>query len=367
MQFEDKGIIGADVSFYQADPRKKQFINFQKMKDEGVSFVIMKASQELYADPAFAVNRAAARAVGLPRAFYHFLDYDKDGKAQARFYWNLIKDDPGEGPLIVDFEAGSGTWQRLYDFIVELQKISGYSAERIWIYTGYFYWMDFGPDTPAELQWFIPYRLWLAAYPDLDSEIPMEKQIANIKVPRPWLTSTMWQKGTTIVYGPDWGVLSREIDYNIFNGGRELFNRYFLTDYVPGEPEVPQEEPTEEPGGQMKYKVIWSGGAAKRTAPHTSNTSVGTLLNQQEVEVIQDNIPDANDPNNPNKVWVKLKETLPDGQPIFVASNYPTSAGVPSLRMVKIVEPVPPTDPLRDPFVLKIYGYKEYHGELERE
>ena len=339
MQFEDKGIYLADISFYQADPRKKQFIDFQKMKgwrDEngnGLSGVIIKAGQRDYFDPAFAVNRAGARAVGLPRAFYWFLDYAKDGKAQAQFFWDLIKDDPGEGPLIVDFEAGSGSWRHhLEDFIVELQQLSKYSADRIWIYTGYYYWMDFGPQTTNEQMWFIPYRLWLAAYTE---------HVDLVKVPRPWLTATMWQKGTTIAYGPDLGVLSLEIDFDVFNGDRALFNRYFITDYVP---DVPQEEEPTGGNEDMQYKVIWSEGVARRKAPHTGTSTEMTYtglkyLNGATVDVVQDNIPDQLDPNNQHKVWVKFA----DGY--YGASEYPTSAGVPAVRMEKITEPTPAPGP----------------------
>jgi GH25 family lysozyme M1 (1,4-beta-N-acetylmuramidase) len=357
MQFEDKGIIGLDISFYQADPRKKQFVDFQKMKDfrdeqgRGISFVIIKASQNNYPDPAFAVNRAAARAVGLPRAFYHFLDYRSEGKAQAEFFWNLIKDDPGEGPLIVDFEQGSGDHGRLWDFLVRLQEISKYPADRIWIYTGYYYWLDFGPNTTAEEMAYIPYRLWLAAYTD---------NPFYVKVPRPWLTAAMWQKGTTVIYGPNVGVLSLEVDYNIFNGDRALFRRYWNTDYDPNQ----SEEPTE--GGNMKYKVVWSKGVAKRLAPHTGTAEEPTYTGQViayplEVEVIEDNIPDGVDPSNLDKKWVKFADGL------FGASAYPDSIGVPRERMVKVEEPTPEPEPIKEPFVLKVAGFKEFRGELERE
>jgi GH25 family lysozyme M1 (1,4-beta-N-acetylmuramidase) len=363
MQFDNKGIIGLDISFYQADPRKRQFVDFQKMKDfrdpqgRGISFVIMKASQHNYADPAFAVNRAAARAVGLPRAFYHFLDYDGDGKSQAQFYWNLIKDDPGEGPLIVDFEQGSGAHGRLWDFLVELQRISKYPADRIWIYTGYFYWLDFGPDTTAQEMAYIPYRLWLAAYTAVEN-------VQYVKVPRPWLTATTWQQGVTTIYGPDVGVLSLEVDYNIFNGDRALFKRYWLTDYVPGQVQEPEEP--QEGGNSMQYQVIWSKGVSRRTAPHTGTADEQTYTGKvysfaEKVEVVEENIPDKLDPTNPNKKWVKFTDGL------FGASVFPDSIGTPRIRMAKVEEPTEEPEPIKEPFALKVAGFKEFRGELERE
>ena len=55
---------------------------------------------------------------------------------------------------------------------------------------------------------------------------------------------------------------------------------------------------------------------------------------------------------------------------LFGASNYPDSIGVPRVRMEKIEEPVDPDPeptPATEPFVLKVDGFKEFHGELERE
>jgi hypothetical protein len=361
MLFEDKGIFGPDLSFYQADPNKRQFVDYHKMKawrnekGEGISFVIIKASQRQYHDPAFAVNRAAAREAGIPRAFYHFLDYRADGKAQAQFFWNLIKDDPGEGPLIVDFEDGSGFWEhRLEDFIVELQRLSKYAADRIWIYTGYYYWLEMGPQTAADQSWFSQYRVWIAAYTDKPD---------YVKVPRPWITSTMWQRGVTIVYGPDLGVLSLELDWNSFNGDREAFNRYWITGYVPEPIPVPEpEEPTQ--GEHMKYQVIWNYGVARRKAPHTGTAAVNTFTGLtygylQEVDVIEENIPDANDPTNTSKRWVKFVDGL------YGASSYPNSAGVSTTRMVKLTEPTP--IPTRPAFRFKVDGYREIVGTLEKE
>jgi hypothetical protein len=354
MQFENRGIVGPDVSFYQADATKGQYINFQKMKDYGVNFVVVRAGQHTWTDVSFRVNWREAKRVGIPRAAYWFLDYRSKGKAQAERFWELLKDDPGEGPLIVDFEVGSGYWQHhLDDFIVRLQELSQYPPDRIWIYTGYYYWKDFGPREPHEKLWFRSYGLWLAAYTDID-------RVDRVLVPEPWTTANMWQQGTTTVWGPDLGVLSLELDWNIWNGDIENFKKYWITDYVP--------TPPEEGGEDMEYKVVWSKGVSRRTAPHTGTaeepTYTGLIYQYPEiVPVIEDNIPDALDPTNPDKKWVKFA----DGH--FGASNYPDSIGVPRIRMEKVdeVDPTPePVDP-KEPFVLKVEGFKEFRGELERE
>ena len=354
MQFNDQRINGPDLSFYQTlrDEHGNiiAHVDFDKMKSYGVHYAIFKAGQRNYIDPDFKYNWGEAKRVGLARAAYWFLDYRASGTAQAELFWALLKDDPGEGPLIVDFEMGSGFWKNhLEDFIVRLQVLSGYAPDRIWIYTGYYYWKDLGPQTAAEVLWFLAYGLWLAAYANRPD---------NVLVPAPWPTAHMWQRGTTIVWGPDLGVHSLELDWNTFNGDITEWKKYWITDNLPTPPE----------GGNMKYKVMWSGGVARRTAPHTGTSSQNTYtgkvyLNQEEVEVIEDNIPDANDPANANKIWVKFADNL------FGAAEYPNSSGVPSVRMVQIEEPIPdpvpvPTPCVSKPFVLKVEGYKEVSGTL---
>ena len=91
----------------------------------------------------------------------------------------------------------------------------------------------------------------------------------------------------------------------------------------------------------MKYKVIWSAGVARRSAPSTSNSSTSATpysLNQV-VDVIQDNIPDAVSPTDVNKKWVKFADGL------YGASNYPDGTG-PQVRMTKVDETTPPTTPV---------------------
>jgi hypothetical protein len=344
MQFENRGIEGPDLSFYQGNPEKGQFVDFAKMKERGVWFAIFKVGQDFWLDPAFVYNWSHAKANGIPRGAYWFLDKDGEGKRQAEIFWNAIKDDQPEGPLVVDFEDGSGGWRLLYDFIFHLQQLSGYPPERIWIYTGYYYWLEHRPDPIREiasLTWFGQFPLWLAAYTDLAN-------VDDVKVPYPWVTALLWQRGTTVVWGPDYGVYSLELDWNTLNGDIEVYKKHWRTDVIPDQSEEePQEEPTE--GGSMKYKVIWSYGVARRKAPHTgSDTYTGlSYINQQEVEVVEENIPDANSPTDPKKVWVKFA----DGY--YGASRYPNSIGVDSVRMVKIDEPTPDPDPTPERVIVK--------------
>lgn len=217
MNFNDQGIYGFDLSLYQDNNRTTQQVDFRKMRDYGADFVVIKAGQWYYADPDFTYNWRESKGV-LPRSAYWFCDTRSRGKMQAQLFWKLVKDDQPEGFLASDYETGSWTnWRELYNFLSELQQLSGYPSDRLPIYTGYPYWTANSPRTDGQLEWFAQFPLWLAWYTDKPSEV---------KVPRPWKEVFLWQDGTPPI-GREAGVESIEIDHNKFNGDREKFNRYF--------------------------------------------------------------------------------------------------------------------------------------------
>jgi hypothetical protein len=169
----------------------------------------MKAGQLNFQDEDFADYWRDCKAAGIPRSSYWFCDAGMDGVSQARKYWSVVGSDPGEGMLFADYEFRSWTdWHKLYDFIMELKRLSGFPSERIGIYTGYYYFTDHSPKDPIARQWFKQFPLWLASYslkPDY------------VKVPAPWDTALIWQDGTPVI-GIEVGAESKEIDHNKFNG-----------------------------------------------------------------------------------------------------------------------------------------------------
>lgn len=257
MIFDDKGVFGFDVSFYQAfynrDNGKWTYIDFQKMKDYGASFVIIKCGQDDYLDPTFAHHWKEAKRIGIPRGSYWFLDQDNQAQEQARIYWNAVKDDPGEGPLVVDYEYGSGgMWQVLYDFIAELQRLSGYPDNRIWIYTGYFYWIEHRPQSLAQRAFFSKYPLWLAYYTDSPEKA---------QCPSDWEEPVLWQEGTPAI-GLAAGAQSREIDRNRFNGND--LAKHFSTSTG-----------TTMPTPATQYRFTYSPLTTERTSPATTGAPTG--------------------------------------------------------------------------------------------
>jgi hypothetical protein len=217
MEFEDFGIFGFDVSFYQDVNATPQKIDFSKMYEYGASFAVIKAGQYTYADEDFADNWRNSKLAGIPRSAYWFCDKDDSGQAQARRFWNLVKNDQPEGMLFGDYEDGSWTtWNQLYNFLKELQNLSGYPSKRIGIYTGYYYWIDHDPLDVTARNWFKQFPLWLAAY---------YPSPTYVKVPTPWTECLLWQDGTPCI-GYQVGAESREIDHNKFNGDPIKFKQY---------------------------------------------------------------------------------------------------------------------------------------------
>lgn len=317
MNFNYTGIQGFDISFWQDDNRTPQKTDFAKMKAWGADFVIVRAGQNLWQDEDFADNWRAAKEAGLPRAAYWFYDPRISPERQAAFYAGLFVNDKPEGRLWVDLEfplewgGAYRDWWNWRAFIEELKKLSGL---RVGIYTANWWWQPNAVEKGADVNYFGQYPLWVAQY---------TSSPANVTIPSGWSKAMLWQDGTPAI-GHEVGVESEEIDHNYWNSDFD-----FATEW--------QQDPSG--GTNMQYKVVWPNGAAKRTAPSVSNSYTGlTIGYEMVVDVIEDNLPDRDDPANVNKIWVKLAETW-NGNPLYAASQYPRSDGTPAVRMVKIDEP----------------------------
>lgn len=217
MNFDNQGIWGVDVSFYQrlAGPPTRE-IDFQIMKSYGVNFVLIKVGQLDYVDPGFSYNWPHAKEAGISRGGYWFEDKDTSPQSQARKYWDLIKNDVGEGVHAMDFEDGShNDLNSAYIFLNEFQQKSGLPNNKIAIYTGYPFWTN--AINNANRDWFRRFPLWLAWY----TSVP-----AIVKVPYPWDEVLLWQDGTPAI-GNLVGVRSRDVDRDRFNGNKDKFKLYF--------------------------------------------------------------------------------------------------------------------------------------------
>lgn len=214
-------IVGPDVSFYQDDKDTPKTIDFKAMRDVGKArYVINRAGQNLWEDRIFDVSWTNSNGI-LPRGSYWFYDSRIDPKFQAKKWLSCFNDqgDLGELPHFSDFEdkygGPFGTWKHWYDFMEELKVLR--PGIRLGVYTGYFYWMErtVGVGIPtASLNYFKQYPLWVAAYNPVGPQVP-----------KPWADWTLWQY-TDNGDGTLYGVESKNIDLNYFNGDEEAFAKF---------------------------------------------------------------------------------------------------------------------------------------------
>ncbi len=217
-------LILPDVSFWQDDPTTLQVIDYNAMAERTIA-VIIRAGQNLWADNEFVISWENAKKAGLLRGAYWFYDSRADPKQQAQLWIATLNGDLGELPLWCDFEdqygGAYGTWSHWYDFIEELKKLA--PGKKIGIYTGYYYWLEkTASASPASKDYFGQYPLWIARY---NATEPL--------VPYPWEDWTLWQY-TDNGDGTSYGVESRNIDLNYFNGDEVKFKETFgLIDWIP--------------------------------------------------------------------------------------------------------------------------------------
>lgn len=224
-------VIVPDISFWQDSA------DFVKMKANGARGVIIRAGQNLWPDPKFPMFWQGAKAAGLPRGAYFYYDSRVHPTLQADLFYGQIKNDMPEMEVVADYEEGYGGpyggWENLKLFLERL-KSNGVPAEKIAIYTGYYYWRSNSPQSDGTaLNYFRQYRLWLAWY---------TTNPANVSIPAPWSNDDLvfWQY-TSSGDGKAYGVGSNEIDLNYFNGTAAEFDQRYRTIPIPPPEERPDE------------------------------------------------------------------------------------------------------------------------------
>jgi len=195
-------MIIPDISKWQDAPSTPKLIDFAKMKTLTPA-VIIKASQATYTDPEFTESWANAKAAGLIRGCYHYLDWTKTGKEQADYFCSVFKNDPPDMPPIVDYEEQKNIpaypLSHLLDFVSRVEELTG----RIpMIYTGVGFWTPYGSTDP----YWKRFPLWVANW-----------YAPKPLIPAPWTGYVFWQY-TPKGYGVDYGVESLQIDLNRYEG-----------------------------------------------------------------------------------------------------------------------------------------------------
>lgn len=151
---EDVTVEGVDVSHYQGE------IDWTKVKDDGIAFAIIKATQGTRSvDPRFKLNWAGAKKAGLSRGAYHFLEPDQDGSAQARHFLETVNFAAGDLIPVVDVERkGDALPATLKAFLAEVKRRLGVDAV---IYVSPSFWNEHLADAFENP---LPNPLWIAEY-----------------------------------------------------------------------------------------------------------------------------------------------------------------------------------------------------------
>lgn len=226
MTFDYYGIFGFDISTYQDSDLISGTVDFAKMRAYGARFVIFRASIGNAEDADYKKYVENSRGI-IPFSAYHFYHPNVDTKVQAARFWNTIKSRPPQMVWLDCETGGTNTWRGWYDFIEEFKRLSGFTDNRIGIYTGFYVWTEITTyATLSQKAYFGKFPLWLAWYTD----DPFRPVYTTIRIPYPWDKITILQSGTPAI-GKLAGVESMEIDYNQFNGDESSFRSFFnLTD-----------------------------------------------------------------------------------------------------------------------------------------
>lgn len=235
------------MSFYQDINTTPRGIDFRMMKQMGASGVCIRGGQNLWIDEDFAFNWSHAKAAGLPRASYWYLDPRVKPQDQADLWSGKLVNDSPELDLWADYEAPD-TWggqyrgyDGLYNFLERMK--SNLPGKKLTIYTGYYYWIGHAPPTPASLNYFGQYGLNIAWY---------TSNPANVRIPAPW-SNPLWWQYTDKGNGPLYGTESMSVDLNYFCGGLSNDSSYNgFVNYFGLDGGTP---PPPDPGGSMYIEV----------------------------------------------------------------------------------------------------------------
>lgn len=227
VQPDPNKVLIVDISKWQDDPHTVRIVDFVQLKGNGVSGVIVKCGEANAIDRAFLSYVAAMEQAEIPYGVYWYYNNKYPPKKQAQLLINTLEKNnihPKLG-IWLDLEdrnpGGYMGWRHWYDFLLEVKM--KFPKEKIGIYTGHYYFTEFTIQagiSAASLGWFAQFPLWIASY----GRFPLPT--------KPWGDSwTLWQF-TDVLDGIKFGVESKELDGNYFNGTMEEFQKFFGLEVV---------------------------------------------------------------------------------------------------------------------------------------
>jgi len=221
-------VQGIDVSKWQSE------VNWQKAKTAGAQFAFIRAGSvdnptgACYEDFQFQRNAQLAPPV-LPVGFYWYFRPNQNAVKQAEFFINLIRGKDYKLYPTVDVEengnlSASSVAIAIWSFLNRVYQQLGVKCQ---VYTSPGFWNSYVEHNT----WAKEYPLWVAHW---NVQVPMlPADWANASLPY-----TFWQSyvGND---GPEFGMGSKGLDHDVYNGDLEKFRREFhLDDVTPPPPET---------------------------------------------------------------------------------------------------------------------------------
>lgn len=201
--------------------------SFDPAKASGViDFAVMKASEGLVKDPAFAAIWSGVEKVTV-RGAYHYLRSGWDWERQADFFWSAVKDYSFD-LYALDYEGIGNVMDAKFANMAHLwmENIQGKAAESagtsragrpVLLYTNP---SHYDANLYPYGDWMKDYPLWIAQYwttnvgPDREPALPKKRKAGD------W---TIWQYASEINEKGNganmkYGTRSKSVDLNVYNG-----------------------------------------------------------------------------------------------------------------------------------------------------
>lgn len=199
-------VRGIDIS------RHNGLIDFEKVKNDGMEFVFIKASEGSSSqDSLYSRNFDEARKAGLKTGAYHFFRFDREGVDQAVNFVNAVGPQIPEMGLVIDVEKtgnpDSIPTEIIKERLVAMVDYLNLLGFRIMFYTNHDGYYDFLDDT------FPGFPLWICRF----KENPIYAE---------W---SFWQFDH---HGKVAGI-NGEVDLNAFCGSREEWQRFLQGEIWP--------------------------------------------------------------------------------------------------------------------------------------
>ncbi|MGL6294258.1 GH25 family lysozyme [Eubacterium aggregans] len=205
-----KIVLGVDVSAYQGE------IDWEIISEQGISFAYIKATEGTdFIDKRFNENWTAARKTNLKVGAYFFVNFNKGGKDQAKYFIKNVPKESGSFPPVIDLEL----YGDYLDNPPQKEKVNTMLKEMI--------------ETLKEKYGEIPiiytnYNTYNQYLSNAFTEVPI--WICDISSSNPELSGghkwVFWQYSQRqILQGYDGE--ERFIDMNVFNGDTKAFKAMF--------------------------------------------------------------------------------------------------------------------------------------------